>query len=527
MNQIFHIIRKDLRHHWKEVVLCQAALASYCWRQVDGWNEPSHFVAIGLFRVSSVLAMLLPLSWWLLISRAIQDEALVGDRQFWITRPYEWKKLLAAKAIFFLVFLNLPLLVAGMFLLARAGFGVFPHFLGLLWMQILLLLFPLLPLAALAAVTRNLAHGLVAILLVFFYLFCMVALVAWIEDGKFSSADGDWILGAIVILAVVSVLWIQYAQRRTLLARTFLGGAALVITLVSVAGALFSRGESAYALLGAAQRSPIQMSIEPATWVRTQKPEPEAEGQPVYISVPITLSGLPHGSLGHVAGIMLTLETPDGFQWHSGWSTYHILLGPGEHGWAQPFEIKYKSYRRLKGVPVKSRVSLALDLYREPEPRQVALAAREFSVPEVGRCRIDAAGQSWFSCRSPLTQPEMVVARLDPATSTCPVGQNKNEPKKTEEPATSLLPYAVIWGRKSDLPNYGVSPIESFTFNFGLGNKEPRATICLGTPISFSFPKLSERTRIEFETGNLNLEDYRLDNGSRGTYMIGLGLPRL
>jgi hypothetical protein len=35
----------------------------------------------------------------------IHAEALVGDRRFWLTRPYEWKKLLGAKALFLLVFL--------------------------------------------------------------------------------------------------------------------------------------------------------------------------------------------------------------------------------------------------------------------------------------------------------------------------------------------------------------------------------------------------------------------------------------
>jgi len=29
----------------------------------------------------------------------VHAESLVGDRQFWITRPYEWKKLLTAKAL--------------------------------------------------------------------------------------------------------------------------------------------------------------------------------------------------------------------------------------------------------------------------------------------------------------------------------------------------------------------------------------------------------------------------------------------
>jgi len=70
--------------------------------------------------------ILLLLTWWFLIVRAVQSEALPGDRQYWITRPYEWKKLLAAKLLFIGVFVHLAAFVDDAFLLTRAGFNL--HF---------------------------------------------------------------------------------------------------------------------------------------------------------------------------------------------------------------------------------------------------------------------------------------------------------------------------------------------------------------------------------------------------------------
>jgi hypothetical protein len=114
MNQIVHIFKKDVRHHWLEIAICQAALVAYLWNEMHGW-EP-HETAFGIARYwSGAIYVLLPIGWWALIIRVVQSESLVGDRQFWTTRPYEWKKLLAAKALFVLIFINIPLLFAQMF----------------------------------------------------------------------------------------------------------------------------------------------------------------------------------------------------------------------------------------------------------------------------------------------------------------------------------------------------------------------------------------------------------------------------
>jgi len=72
----------------------------------------------------------MPLSWAFLIVQVIHGEMLAGHRQFWITRPYEWKKLLAAKVLFMVSTINLPVLVADVYVVHKAGFhlssSIFP-----------------------------------------------------------------------------------------------------------------------------------------------------------------------------------------------------------------------------------------------------------------------------------------------------------------------------------------------------------------------------------------------------------------
>src|SRR5215472_16328108 len=103
MSQILHIFRKDVRHHWIEILLCQAALVAYCWNEVRSWSERS-FAGDSL---AQFIVVLVPLTLSLFLLRVVQDEFLVGDRQFWVTRPYQWKKLLVKKALLLLVFINL------------------------------------------------------------------------------------------------------------------------------------------------------------------------------------------------------------------------------------------------------------------------------------------------------------------------------------------------------------------------------------------------------------------------------------
>src|SRR5580704_17442657 len=155
MKQVFHIFQKDARHFWLEIAVSIVLLAVYTWNELYSWTAPEGLSNGFVGFLKSLPAILIVLCWWFIIARVVQDEALVGDRQFWITRPYEWKKLLAAKILFAAVFINLPLLIVQLILLVKAGFNPASHLLDLLFVQVLLAAFLLLPLAAVATVTSS------------------------------------------------------------------------------------------------------------------------------------------------------------------------------------------------------------------------------------------------------------------------------------------------------------------------------------------------------------------------------------
>ncbi len=104
--------------------------------------------------------------------------------------------------------------------------------------------------------------------------------------------------------------------------------------------------------------------------------------------------------------------------------------------------------------------------------------------------------------------------RADPAISTCPAPNNVDE---KQSPART----AFAWESEdaSGPAEYGVSPVESFSFSFFFYG---RARICPGTPISLSFPAFAARTRAEFEVSGFKLDDYREGNFMKGSSGIGV-----
>ena len=96
MKQILHILRKDARHHWPEILAALILLTACFAEEPREWAHRAPTTPFFSF-LAGALPVLLFVSWAFLIERLVHGESLVGERQFWITRPYEWRKLLAAQ----------------------------------------------------------------------------------------------------------------------------------------------------------------------------------------------------------------------------------------------------------------------------------------------------------------------------------------------------------------------------------------------------------------------------------------------
>src|SRR5262249_27369394 len=152
------------------------------------------------------------------------------DRQFWVTRPYEWHKLLIAKLLLVLVFVSLPLFAAQVLLLSRAGFSPAPHMAELLLVQIWWVMLLILPVTTLAALSSNIAQFLLAVLGILIFVIGFAILNSRLRYEGLIPAQ--WLPGliepALLITAATAVVVLQYARRRTLRSRLLVVSAVLI-----------------------------------------------------------------------------------------------------------------------------------------------------------------------------------------------------------------------------------------------------------------------------------------------------------
>src|SRR5579863_636659 len=107
MRQTLHIFKKDVRYLRWEIALVLLLVAAFAQFQTSEREDLPN--------------VLIPLAWLYLIGRVIQAEALPGYKQFWITRPYSRSSLFAAKMLFLLVFVTLPIAISDVLIVRGAG----------------------------------------------------------------------------------------------------------------------------------------------------------------------------------------------------------------------------------------------------------------------------------------------------------------------------------------------------------------------------------------------------------------------
>ncbi len=512
MTQAFYILRKDLRHHWPAIVASLALLAAFCWYESRSWRYPggAYAVAGGWFLEARFLpgltAVLVPAAWIFLILRVVQDESLVGDRQFWVTRPYEWKSLLAAKILFLVVCINVPLLIADIFLLAKAGFAPGSYLAGLFWMQLLLTLAIFLPCLAMASITATVLQALLGGVIVVVYLIAVSYFASKVPHASFSS--GSESLQFLVFLATcVVVVLVQYARRRTLRARLLVAGLGVTIIVIILLTPYRMLVDRQYPPLASGEQPPFRLGLivpqAPPPPETPQEKEMLAKSDSVSIAIPFNVSGLADDSIMTINGFMVDIDGPHGEHWNSRWASYGDFIPSLKQRTFIGFGMKKDLFERWKNEPVRVRISLAAMLFRDADRREFVVPAGEFWMDEAGWCTAD----QMIHCRTPLRRPRFLFLRSPAAASTCPhqPGLGENEPQPNE----------VRWGEThnldSDPADFGISPVKELTLYLSSSNVEQHifSGTCPGTPLVLSKPQLVRAFQTGLQLDSIRLDDYR------------------
>ncbi|HXX23951.1 MAG TPA: hypothetical protein VEO19_12445 [Terriglobia bacterium] len=523
-NQILHIFKNDVRHFWREIVLMAVIVIAYGW-QTSTHSRESGFLAVDIaFSFSSqILSLLVPVSFIFLIVRAAHAECLVGDRQFWVTRPYDWRQLLAAKLLFIVSFVNFPLFVLQVVLLWHSGFWPPKYLAGLIGLQVLWIAFVFLPTAAWAVVTAGIGQFVLTLLGVLVYVIALTALLSKIPSigvAGASSIPGSFSSIAILAAFIVVVLW-QYARRRTARSWLVLLGLAAAIPILFAITPYRTIIARLYSAPTAGQTFPVRLAFDPT------KPSSLKGGHPeknkVHIKLPLLVSGIAEGTMVSEGGNRESIEAPGGLRWESRWEHGNGYLLPNRPHTSKTITVDKDFYERVKSVSVKIQITFALRLGRAAETDHVVAGAAPFTVPGDGRCAFSPLARSEAICLFPV-KSQLMLLTAKSEEITCRPGEN-------EKPLpTGIVAYGWVYAFPELGAEFGINPVS--TRELGLEDfgelKVDRfpGGICPGTPLTiYTSWQDGPRYRSDLEIDGIHLADYKLDDSPGYNSGFGVMVP--
>jgi hypothetical protein len=415
---IWHILKKDLRLlrlPAAMVTLLAAALA-----QLDIWR---YDYEAGL--AETALSILLPLAWSMLIALAVHQEPLTSDTAFWLTRPYRRPPLLAAKVLFALLTVHLPILVANSVVLGAHGFSPFASV--LLWKQVHVLFLATVPSLAIASVTSSLAAFSWCALAVGVCALLLDAAVTNATARLYSLVPSDsmslLLAGLVMATGAVIIIGLQYARRTRWLARSVgLGTAAAAALLYSyLPRDLTSRMTCAFE---ADLRGEPTVRLAPN---RSDKPPAfYARGELVAVALPVQVGGVDNTGIVAAEQISIRVSPAGQEQWEqrkkSDFMTRASLTshwGPGAS-----WQVLMLDRRQLtSSAPTRVEGRATVRPFRMLPPVELPPTFAHRDVPGLGRCSASIGSDTFTGrmlkvmCESPGKVPGSVrVVLKDPQT---------------------------------------------------------------------------------------------------------------
>src|ERR1700674_297743 len=517
MNQILHIFKKDARRHWPEILISVALLALFTRHELHPWQNTNAFSSLSPYFFILAGHYITPatiLFWAFLIIRVVQGESLVGDRQWWVTKPYEWWNLLAAKLLFILILISVPLFHVPLLLLHQFGFPILPNLSTLLLTQLALYFVLFLPALLLASLTKNFGQ----LLLTAACILLIGAGIAWLST-KIPSGDMEsppaivehfqefLLWGSVVAVPV----W-QFARRRRWVSTAALLGMLAVNSLISVVVPNAKTVEKNYPQ-AEAQTSPAKIAIrQRAEMTGSRHANPWFDASPdVSLNVPITVSGVASGAMVMVDVMKITTDSPQDSRWSRGWKYQHVELWPEDQLKSLSYGVGRKEYEKIKTKPLNLHIELALSEYQEADARILAVRAGRFVDETLGICRVDAWQSSSIQCLKPFHTPGL-MAPFDPQEFPC---HGDEHSYTIQEDAVS---HAWEFPNHSSFPDANYTPIADYSIWFrpvslltDLEATPQQRTqsliLCPGSEIRFAHPELKRQLRIQLDLPNVRLQE--------------------
>jgi hypothetical protein len=507
MNQIGNILRKDIRQLRLEILASLAVLALFDWFEPNGWAESLEYERFT--PVARLFAWLVCASWGILILRVVQAERLAGLNQFWTTRPYEWPKLLAAKCLFLLMFLYLPLTLSQMLLLHLGGFAVAPNVPLILVDLVLLTSLLVLPVLCVALVTTSFGQAAL-VMLGTAAAWTALAFVSSVAGGARGNVDlqprflGPLQIGIALALLAAAMLR-QYSRRAT--RDTLVLFAAMVVVVVLLQTVLPGRPVAVTGFAPVSGDVPVAIAFDPDPKRTFGRPVSANPRHTIMLRVPLALSGAASWTSFDAEGEKVHLKGADGYVWDSPWEVGAGILrrnlGSEKDGPYAAISIPRPVWQRLGGGKVSIGMDFAFAELQDMPPYRSTLTTEDDSVPGLGDCRLDV-GFPMLRCRTVFGEPQYFT--IDTFWS------SGESPEMCEPSPKNLVPVSGSIGRV--MPGMvpfivTVSPVQINNANiYDFGNPAKRGRLCPGTPVTYGGKRVMRRLQLKMPEATIALKDY-------------------
>lgn len=513
MNQVLRIFRKDTRRFWVEILLSLLVLAIYVNRyhlqyQVQSVFPQPNFLFV-VRNPDSLLAALIPATWWLLIARVIQAESLTGDRQWWLTRPYRWKSLLAAKALFLLFWIYIPYLLSQVLVMSRASLAPLGHPSHWFFLLAFVSSVVIVPLVAIATITRNFARMTATLL------GSMVAAIAFMvvasENGPVYALTTPYLhhgyIFSVLFAGGVTAIVLQYATHRVQLTRGILVSVAALAACVGLVLIAARQGEAdrLFPAPNAGSAPPLQITYQP-TPSNPLYIYPAPKPGMLYTQLPFEISGVAQGAAVELETIRFTLDAGNGETWNSPWwNARSIQYLSGTYHPGVVVMLSREQYQRFRAAPITLHVTLGVTELRAASETTVAFSEGDFKVQNFGVC---TSTREWFLrqtvfCRTEVGQTPLTHIATTWSNYPCSGPQPEPQGAFTGAAWTGQVypdPFDNIWNPVAlNMVNYDWRRSNGHMVN-------PRdLTLCPGTPIHFTQFAIVRRTQVSLTVPNFQL----------------------
>lgn len=483
MIQSLHILRKDIRHLWVDLTLYAGLLVASSVTIPMGWNGANGANA-GLLVFAGLLNVLIPLLWLVLIARLIHDESLVGDTQFWITRPYTWASLLGAKLLFILLCLVLPFALAQWAVVLQGGLNPLHSIAGQLLILLVTALIVWLPFTVVAAVTSTVQRMFMSMLAVVIFWGAALTFIGSTAGRRMPLPFASEVFAIVIGGLLIGILLYQYASRNTFASRIALVATALLFVV------LFS------CLVGGEVQAPINLFVRHHYPLSTDgslrlvfdsssiPSQDQGKGEhildkQVIVRLPVSMQGLDPTAQLDDQNVSFTIDAP-GYHYTSPWRPADLeedtlmLLIP-----QRALDEAHGSNVRVHLSEVAQRLL--------PDTPQTVTVADSFSIPGNGVCHLIANLSGYnVSCRYPFQISSRTTIRATVANVSCSI------PGATHAGIETL-------GARSR--GTGIDPTIEVPLRLG-------GTVCPGTQLSFVTYHAGENLRLELDIPEVSLDRY-------------------